>query len=208
MQGFQQMQKQMDVPPMEPGDEKLFVQFYMGALRNEEKSEEEGRPIFDAVPFVKILVPGDKSTLIDTIADATHKRRFARMWQQFEQNQTQDLSGTPLRDWPAITRAQAEELNYLNVLTVEQVATLADVYGAKVMGFHDLKRKAEAFVAQAKDSAFAQKMAKQNAALKEELAAQKDEIKRLSDLFESLTAGMALKGQDDNGTGTRAKRSG
>jgi hypothetical protein len=209
MQGFQRIQQANDTPPMDPGDEKLFVQFYMGALRNEEKSETEGRPIYDAVPFVKILVPGDKSTLIDTIADASHKRRFARMWQQFEQNEKQEISGTPVRDWPAITRAQAEELSYHNVLTVEQIATLADVYGAKIMGFHDLKRKAEAFVAAAKDSAFAQKMAKENQALKDRISAQEEEIRRLSDLFESLTAGMALKGQmDDDSTGTRAKRSG
>ena len=204
MQGFQQYQNQLDAPPMDPGDEKLFVQFYMGSLRNQEKSETEGRPVFDAIPFVKILVPGDKSTLIDTIADANHKRRFAKMWQQFEMNQKQDISGTPLRDWPAITRAQADELNYLNILTVEQLATVADVYGAKIMGINDLKRKAQAYLEQAKDSAFAAKMADENAKLRAELDTQKAEIKRLSDLFESMAKGKT----HDDGTGTRANRSG
>jgi len=204
MQGFQQLQNQLDAPPMDPGDEKLYVQFYMGSMRNQEKSETEGRPVFDAIPFVKILVPGDKSTLIDTIADANHKRRFAKMWQQFQQNQSQDISGTPLRDWPAITRAQADELNYLNILTVEQLATVADVYGAKIMGINDLKRKAQAYIEQAKDSAFATKMADENAALRKELETQKEEIKRLSDLFESMAKGKA----HDDGAGTRANRSG
>jgi len=203
MQAFQTMQTN-DFQQMDPGDEKLFVQFYMGSLRNQEKSETEGRPVFDAIPFVKIIVPGDKSTLIDTIADANHKRRFAKMWSQFQQNQAQDISGTPLRDWPAITRAQADELNYLNILTVEQLATVADVYGAKIMGIHDLKRKAQAYLEQAKDSAFATKMADENAALRKELETQKAEIKRLSDMFEQ-----AVKGRThDDGTGTRANSSG
>ena len=150
MQAFSNAMPQEQFAPMEPGDERLFVQFYLGSRQNEEKTPADGRPIFDAVPFVKIIVPGDSNTMIDTTADATHKRRFAKMWWSFEQSLSQEMSGMPLRDWPAITRAQAEELNHLNVFTVEQLATLADVYGAKIMGINDLRRKAQAYLEQAK----------------------------------------------------------
>jgi hypothetical protein len=194
-------QIQNDQPgPMEPGDERLFVKFYLGSVRNEEKSLAEGRPVFDAVPFVKIMVPGDKNTIIDTFVDANYKRRFARQWNNFQQSIAQDISGTPLRDWAAITRSQAEELNHMNIFTVEQLATLADVYGAKIMGFNDLRRKAQTYLDQAKDSAFAQKMATENQELKNQIAANQTEIKRLSDLFEQMQAAQkfpakALKGQ-------------
>jgi hypothetical protein len=208
MQAFQQPQMQPEFAPMEPGDDRLFVQFYLGSIQNEEKSVAAGHPVFDAVPFVKIMVPGDKNSLIDTPADATYKRRFARLWSNFQQSLSQDISGFPLRDWPAITRSQAEELIHMNVYTVEQLATLADVYGAKIMGFNDLKRKAQAYLEQARDSAFAQKMAKENQELKDQIAANQAEIKRLSDLFEAMQAGKSMKGQDGNSTGTRAGRSG
>src|SRR5580765_3389858 len=103
MQAFGLQQTQPEFAPMDPGDERLFVQFYLGSIKNEEKSVTAGHPVFDAVPFVKIVVPGDKSTIIDTIADPTHKRRFAKMWSNFQGSLSQEMSGMPLRDWPAIT---------------------------------------------------------------------------------------------------------
>lgn len=146
--------------------------------------------------------------MVDTIADATYKRRFSKMWWNFQQSLSQELSGFPLRDWPALTRAQVEELNYMNIFTVEQLATVADVFGAKIMGFYDMRRKAIAYLEQAKDSAFAQKMANENKELRDQLAANQAEIKRLSDMFEQAQAGKPLKGQDGNSTATRAGRSG
>lgn len=208
MQAFQQPQEQPEFAPPEPGDEKLFVQFYLGSVKNEDKSAEAGHPVFDAVPFVRIKVPGDRNTMVDTIADATYKRRFSKMWWNFQQSLSQELSGFPLRDWPALTRAQVEELNYMNIFTVEQLATVADVFGAKIMGFYDMRRKAIAYLEQAKDSAFAQKMANENKELRDQLAANQAEIKRLSDMFEQAQAGKPLKGQDGNSTATRAGRSG
>jgi hypothetical protein len=211
--GFQQPQ---EFAPMAPGDERLFVQFYLGSIHNPEKTAKEGRPIFDAVPFVKIIVPGDKNTIIDTIADNEHKRRFARMWSAFEQSLSQEMSGFPLRDWPAITRAQCEEMNHLNIYTVEQLATVADVYGAKIMGFQELRRKALTYIEQAKDTAYAQRVSSENQQLRNQVDALQGEVKRLSDMFDAMRATKpeltvppaALKGQHaDHRSGTGASRS-
>jgi hypothetical protein len=181
-----QMSPIMDGPQQDPEDEKLFVQFYMGSVENVEKSEAAGHPVFDAIPFVKILVPGDRSTMIDTRAGLQYPKRFPRQWQMFQQNESQALEGFPLREWAAITRAQAEEMAHLNVYTVEQLATLPDVYGAKLMGFQNLRRKAETFLAAAKDSAFAEKMAAANADLKVQLDATQQELARLSQKFDAM----------------------
>ena len=45
------------------GDSKLFVVFYMKAVKNGFKSEQEGRPIFDDVPHIRIYTPGDKTNV-------------------------------------------------------------------------------------------------------------------------------------------------
>jgi hypothetical protein len=171
--------------PMAPGDERLFVQFYMGAVKDDEASAAAGHPVFRSTPFVKIMVPGDKNTVIDTFADEQYQRRFSKLWNAFTANEKQELVGFPIKEWPAITRAQAEELMYLNIRTVEQLASLADVYGSRIMGFNDLKRKAEAFLANAKDAAFAEKLSTENSALKAMIDAQAEEIKKLSAKFEA-----------------------
>lgn len=179
--------------PMAPGDERLFVQFYMGSVKDDDQSEEQGRPIFRTVPFVKIMVPGDKNTVIDTVADINYQRRFSKLWRAFQANEAQEVVGLPIREWPAVTRSQADELRYLNILTVEQLSTLPDVYGTRIMGFHDLKRKAEVYLAQAKDSALANKLSAENEALKTQLDATNAELKRLSERFEEMTQGRTPK---------------
>ena len=176
----------MDVPQQDPEDVKLYVQFYMGAVENPEKSAEAGHPVFDSIPFVKILVPGDRNTTIDTRAGEMYPRRFPRQWAAFKLNEDQSLTGFPLREWPAVTRGQAEEMAHLNIYTVEQLASLPDVYGAKLMGFQDLKRKAETFLAAAKESAFVERVSKENADLKLQLDATQHELARLSKKFDEM----------------------
>ena len=176
-------------PQMQDGDERLFVQFYMGSIENIAKSQEAGHPVFDERPFVKIIVPGDKNTIIDTLAEPSHKRRFARAWEQFQRNEEQIAEGWPLREWPAITRAQAEELRHLNIVTVEQLANLSDSHGSKIMGYHELKRKAQTALTVAKDQSAAQKLAAENETLKGQLAALQAQMKELSDRFDRQNAG-------------------
>jgi hypothetical protein len=178
---------QQQTTPMEPGDEQLYVQFYLGSAKNEEKTTEAGHPVFDAVPFVKILVPGDKNTVVDTRVDATHKRRFSAAWRHFEQNETQTVQGMPIKEWPAITRAQADELFYLNIVTVEQLAGLADVYGSRIMGFNDLKRKAQTYLDASKDSALAEKLSAENVVLRQQVSGLQQQMVKLNERFEVLT---------------------
>jgi hypothetical protein len=169
-------------------DEKLFVKFYMGTIKNEERTAQAGHPVFDDVPFIKVLVPGARDG-IDTIADANYQRRFSTLWQQFKANLEQVHSGMPLKEWPAITRSVCEELLHMNVTTVEQLADLSDTYAQKIMGFYDLKRKAAIYLASAKDSAISQQLSEVNKAQAERITALEGEIARLSAAFEALTRG-------------------
>ena len=93
-------------------DARLAVTFYKRSVKQDRDSEEAGRPIFKEFDFVRICVPGDNLTEIDTYAQDSHKQRFPRQWAHY-QNQVagqEQIIGTPIEQWPLITRSQAEEL--------------------------------------------------------------------------------------------------
>ena len=109
-------------------DSRLAVQFYKKAIKNEFKSEQEQRPIFEDFDFVKIWTPGDVLSIIDTYTREDHKRRFPLHWAAYKNNQDADTReiGTPLTEWTKLSPAQAEELKALKFFTVEAVANASD----------------------------------------------------------------------------------
>lgn len=134
------------------GDEKLFVQFRMDILKNEAKTLENGRPIFDDVEWVKIMAPGDRLNIIDRPACEEDRIRFARPYQAFKEKKVEHGGGTPLAEWPVVTRSQAEELKYFGFHTVEHIANATDNAAVNVPAFHQLKARAQAFLDLAKNS--------------------------------------------------------
>jgi hypothetical protein len=161
-------------------DDKLYVVFYNKPVQNGYKTEQEGRPIFDDVPHVRIHVPGDKTSVVDVPVDDTHKMRFATRWAKFQQGMAQAVEGTPVEQWPLLTAGQAMEFKALNVMTVEQLSGMSDAAAQRFMGGHELRRKAQAFLATAKDSAEAQRLVTANAELTERLATQDRQIQELA----------------------------
>lgn len=147
------------------GDAKLNVLFYQSFLRNEAKTQAEGRPIFDDVPFTKIFMPGDRTNIIDRPTRQEDKIRFPKQWARFTNAQEQRAEGTPLAEWPLVTRGQVEELKYLGFTTVEQVAAASD--NIPYMGLQGLKQKAALFI----------EVAKGNTAPTEKLIAEHEELK-------------------------------
>lgn len=190
------------------GDDKLFVKFYMGTIPNESRSTEEGHPVFDSVPFIKIIVPGDRNTVIDTAVTDHYRNRFAKLWKQFQESEqgNEAPSGLPLREWPGITRAQAEELAYLNIYTVEQLASVADTHAQRIMNFHELKRKAEIYLESAKDVAYNQKLAADNEALQLQIDALKQQLDQQAALFARLEAKENADKQHDLGGGASRRK--
>jgi hypothetical protein len=57
-------------------DSRLAVMFYSKPIENEFQSMAQGRPIFEDRDFVKIFVPGDPTTVVDTFVREDHKARF------------------------------------------------------------------------------------------------------------------------------------
>src|SRR5258708_32140737 len=109
-------------------DDILHVTFYMKSLKNEFETTKQGRPIFYEVPMVRIMTPGNQLNIVDTPTREDHKMRFPRQWAIFQASQSQDqVVGTPVDQWPAITRSEAEELKGQKFFTVEQIAGASDL---------------------------------------------------------------------------------
>ena len=180
-------------------DARLAVTFYKRSVKQEDESIAAGRPIFKEFDFVRICVPGDNLTEIDTYAQESHKQRFPRQWAHY-QNQTaghEQLIGTPLEEWTLISRSQAEELKGIKFRTVEDVANCSDLQLQRIgmiagMSPHGFRDKAKQFLNIAHESAeVAQKEAEMQA-LKEENAKIKAETDaKLAAMQEQMTALLA-----------------
>jgi hypothetical protein len=169
-------------------DSRLAVKFYSKEMDNEFQSLAEGRPIKFMADFVRIEVPGDRLTIIDTFAKDEDKRRFPVQWAMY-QNEKSDggdqIQGTLLKDWPILNAAQASELKHFKFYTVEQVATASDeqigsigmMVGMSPLSFRD---KAKAFLANAKDSAVVQQQAEALRQRDDEIAAMKRQLEELA----------------------------
>ena len=185
-------------------DSRLAVQFYKKSMKQEDASNEAGRPIFKEFDFVRIMIPGDNLTEIDTYAQESHKQRFPRQWAHY-QNQVagqEDIVGTPLDQWPQVTRSQAEELRGLKFYTVEAIADCSDQQLQRIgmvagMSPHNFRLKAKAFLNLANDSA---EVAQREAEL-QALRAENDKIKaetdaklsKMQEQMEALLAAVAEK---------------
>src|SRR6266404_2415622 len=126
------------------GDAKLNVIFYNSFIKDEAQSVVEGRFVAKDVPFTKIFMPGDRTNIIDRPTRDSDKARFPAQWARFKNAQEQRADGTPLSEWPILSRGQVEELRYQGFSTVEQLASASD--NIQFMGLQMLKQKAKLFI--------------------------------------------------------------
>jgi hypothetical protein len=185
-------------------DSRLAVQFYKKSVKQDIASDEAGRPIFKEFDFVRIMIPGDNLTEIDTYAQESHKARFPRQWAHY-QNQVanhQDIIGTPLDQWPQVTRSQADELRGLKFHTVESIADCSDQQLQRIgmvagMSPHNFRLKAKAFLNLANDSAEVASREAEMQALREEndkiKAETEAKLSKMESQMEALLAAVAEK---------------
>jgi len=155
------------------------VRFWMDAYKNTAKTAEAGRPVFDTVPWCEIRVLGEP----DTVSGPVHKmqpdprERFAPAWAKFQQdNASEGLVGTPLKEVPWLERGAVETLNYAGIKTLENLASVADGSLGNIPGGLALRKKARDMIAAAKNEAPLQKMSDELAKRDEQIAALKAQI--------------------------------
>ena len=179
-----------DGPRVNPKDfEGLAVRFVMEPHMNRLKSKESGRPIYDEIPFVDIRIPGDKTSHIFRPANDLDKQKWPRHWEAYENNQSDPESGTPLREWPQITRGLVLELEHFNIRTVEQLANLSDTSIQNFMGIRAYITKAQAWIAAADEGGVAsEQLAQELESRDAQLSLQAEEIKELRNAISKLEA--------------------
>lgn len=176
----------LDSDIMNP-DSHLAVRFYQREMDNEFQSTLQGRPIKYMADFIRIEIPGDRNTIIDTFVNESHKKRFPMQWAQYLNEKADggsDVQGTLLKDWPLLSVAVASELKHFNFYTVEQIASASDAQlnalgMAAGMSPLSLKEKAKAFLSNAKDSALVQQQADELRKRDTEIEALKQQMQEL-----------------------------
>ena len=161
----------------------LHVEFYIDSKHMPFLSEEAGRPVHQDAEFVKIMIPGDKNTLIEREAIEQDRDKFPLEYARFKNGLKEEMQavGTPLKAWPAMSRALVKDLAHFNVHTVEQLASMSDTaIQAFGMGGREWTSKAKAFLATAENSAAAEKYAAENEDLKRQIADLQSQFASLS----------------------------
>ena len=165
--------------------------FFMEPIENPTKSAKEGRPIFDELECVRIFIAGDPHNQHCAPVDDHYRERFADAYQKWKvnRNNPQEISGTPLRQWPLLTPLRVKEFEALGIFNVEGLAAIGESNLQRAYGLREWKDKATAWLAHAKNSAFAVEMADENKRLKEDLARLQETVASLAERVESEDKG-------------------
>jgi hypothetical protein len=178
----------MALPSDEQGaDARLQVRFYKRAVKQDQESLDAGRDIYKEFDFVHICVAGDTLTEIDTYALNSHKTRFPIHWAQYQNRvgaDDEEVVGTPVSEWPLVSKSQAEELRALKFKTVESVAGASDAQLQRMgmaagMSPYAFRDKAKAFLNLATNAAETDKREQELNALREELAKKEQETAKI-----------------------------
>ncbi len=172
-----------------------FADFYNGTVKNETKSLEMGRPIFDDVEMIRIRWAGntknefhapanDRSDRPVTDPGTTDKYwpkwkdhpDFRAAYEAFKQGQAIASSGTPLEEWSFLTAARRAELKAINIMTVDQIANLGPD-GMKRLGMEGpkLQEQAKLYLERAAGSAVDARYAAEREAMQRQI----DELKAM-----------------------------
>ena len=180
--------------PGMPNRHGLYVEFYMEAVQDKAASLAEGHPKFKDMPYVMIMVPGDKGSVIRrpirTGQNPTHdNNRFHNEYVAFLQKKESPVEGFPLEEWAQLTKSQVLELQHFGFKTVEHLADVTDTNAQKFMGLFDLRNKARVFLKASKDEAPMQQLQAEIEHRNELLEAMQNQMDEMSNELAGLKGG-------------------
>ncbi len=134
-------------------DSGVLAMFDDEFVKNEFKSECEGRAVYDHYYMVELQWPGDNTKSYKyrfPITQTTNEyiERFPRQWEAFKNSTAQVPDGTPIEMWPPLDKKRIFELKANKIYTVEQIAALTDANGPSAMGmdWRKIRDQAQAFL--------------------------------------------------------------
>jgi hypothetical protein len=169
-------------------DRALLVRFMMREKQDQTASRAEGRPIFKDTEYIEIRVAGKRDPQVCRPARQADKDRFPEHYRRFQLRMEEPTEGTPLSQWPMISRSQCEELSFFSIKTVEQLAEMADSNCSNIRGGLDLKYKAIGWLEKADES----KLLAEKEQLQQRVDDQAAQIEQLQAQMNELLAAKAV----------------
>lgn len=133
---------------------KSYAIFREDTVKDNMASEKAGRPIYKPVILLEKIVPGDSLNRPIRPMRDSDKEEYPQEWARFQQNKTNQIPGTPVEAVTWLSKTQVAEFRAINIFTVEQLATLPDSVASRIMGFQEIRAKAQSFLKASQDSAF------------------------------------------------------
>lgn len=113
-------------------DAMLHVEFYWAQPVDKWASDVAGKEVLgEKRIFVRIMRPGDNTSIIETPVRDDHKARWPHKWLAWQMKEgliegDQNIPGWKIEDWDVVKQDQIHELKYLRFNTVEQLAGASD----------------------------------------------------------------------------------
>jgi hypothetical protein len=178
------------------GDRGLLVAFRWERVKNDAKSAEQGRPIWERVPFVRIQHIGDQTTIIERPVKTTgfddDRRRFPRQWNAFLHNQVDLPNGTPTS---VLFPNQPDIVGNLQSWGIHVVEQLADVNSHGIasmgMGAQEWQNKAKRYLEDAKRGVDHHAFETYKKNMERELRVRDNQIQELISQINKLTDALA-----------------
>jgi len=117
------------------------VKFFTVVRKNEEKSKQAGRDIYDEIPSISMQWPGCDETV--RALEEKDKVNHPQLWAAFTAGTGPVQSGMPLKEWTRITASAVHELAYLGFRTVEQLANANDEVRRRMGPLQKLVKEAQ-----------------------------------------------------------------
>lgn len=144
-------------------------------------------PIIELCEIINRNDPLNSPT-INVSTDVHRHKWFPREYEMFRQGLDIQMSGTPITEWLG-DNARTQSLAGFHIHTVEQLRGISDSLCQTLgPGTYDLRRKAIAYLAVRKDSAFAEKAMAENEALKAQMADMQASLSRLMSVVDAQQA--------------------
>jgi len=155
-------------------DDLLSVEFYWHEPVDKWASEEQGKIVKrDRMPFVRIMIPGNQNSILETAVTEHHKMRWPQKWLYWQMKEgliagEGQVHGWSIEDWPELDEEIRRHLRFLRFQTVEQIAGANDhQVGQMGMGGLALRRKARDAMATRMDSHVREELDKRDAQIEE-----------------------------------------
>ncbi len=166
-------------------DRGVYVEFRFQPVQDEEASRRHGRWVGTDVEYAFVTLPGGRTKIPLRVTDEV-RARYRLEYDAWKRGEEAPLNGMSLKEWPAITRSQAEEYWRLGVRTLEDLVAVPDTVLQQLgSGARALQNKARAWLATAQASGVG---AEELAALRQDNEALRARVAELSAQVATLAA--------------------